>query len=137
VQRGFSPRYLATSKSAGHLIYVDLGTLFAVPFDPNRMEPLGTPVPIFEDVAQATGSAFAQFDVSSEGSLVYLRSNAAGLPLRTVQWLDATGKMDPLISKPGVYFSRAFHPMESASRCLSQIVSKRKISGSTICNVTS
>jgi serine/threonine-protein kinase len=108
-QRGFSPRYLATSKSAGHLIYVDQGTLFAVPFDPNRMEPLGTPVPIFEDVAQATGSGFAQFDVSSEGSLVYLRSNA-GLPLRTVQWLDATGKMEPLISKPGYYFYPRLSP---------------------------
>jgi serine/threonine-protein kinase len=81
-QRGFSPRYLATSKSAGHLIYVDQGTLFAVPFDPNRMETLGTPVPILYDVAQATGSGFAQFDVSNEGTLVYRRSNG---PLRTVQ----------------------------------------------------
>jgi hypothetical protein len=101
-QRGFSPRYLATSKSVGHLIYVDQGTLFAVPFDPNRMETLGTPVPIFDDVAQATGSGFAQFDVSSEGTLVYRRSNAV-MPLRTVQWLDPTGKMEPLISKPGFY----------------------------------
>jgi serine/threonine-protein kinase len=90
-QRGFSPRYLATSKSVGHLIYVDQGTLFAVPFDPNRMESLGTPVPLFEDVAQATGSHFAQFDVSSEGTLVYRRSNAV-LPgpfsgwMKPVRW---------------------------------------------------
>jgi serine/threonine-protein kinase len=108
-QRGFSPRYLATSKSVGHLIYVDQGTLFAVPFDPNRMESLGTPVPLFEDVAQATGSHFAQFDVSSEGTLVYRRSNAV-LPLRTVQWLDETCKMEPLISEPGFYYFPRLSP---------------------------
>jgi serine/threonine-protein kinase len=101
-QRGFSPRYLATSENAGHLIYVDQGTLFAVPFDPNSLEALGAPVPIFNEVAQANGSGFAQFDVSNEGTLVYRRSNNVR-PLRTIQWVDSSGKTESLISTPGLY----------------------------------
>ena len=30
---GASPRYLATANGAGHLVYVNTGTLFAIPFD--------------------------------------------------------------------------------------------------------
>ena len=48
---GTSPRYLATSNGAGHLVYVNKATLFAIPFDPDKLETRGTAVPVLDDVA--------------------------------------------------------------------------------------
>ena len=36
---------------SGHLVYVSKGTLFSVPFELNRLEVRGTPVPVLEEVA--------------------------------------------------------------------------------------
>ena len=57
VPGGTSPHYLATSNGAGHLIYTNKGTLFAIPFDPERLETQGTAVPILDDVAYTRRSA--------------------------------------------------------------------------------
>ena len=35
---GTSPRYLATSNGTGHLMYLNKATLFAVPFDLDKLE---------------------------------------------------------------------------------------------------
>ena len=48
---GTSPRYLATSNGAGHLVYVNKATLFAIPFDLDKLETRGTAVPVLDDVA--------------------------------------------------------------------------------------
>ena len=65
VQRGaFYGRYLAS----GHLVYVRDGTLFAAPFDLDRLELTKTPVPILEGVTTTTYGA-AQFAVSDNGTL--------------------------------------------------------------------
>ena len=48
---GTSARYLPTSNGTGHLVYTNRGTLFAIPFDPDRLETRGTAVPILDDVA--------------------------------------------------------------------------------------
>jgi Tol biopolymer transport system component len=88
---------------SGHLVYVSRGTLFAVPFDLDRLEVRGTPVPVVEDVAYSTFDGSAQFDFSQNGMFVY-RSGAGALEhLVTVQWLDAAGRVQPLLTKPGVY----------------------------------
>lgn len=49
-------RYLPTS----HLVYVNNGTLFAVPFDTERLEVRGPATPVLEDVAYSTASGSAQ-----------------------------------------------------------------------------
>ena len=49
-------RYLPT----GHLVYIDKGALFAVPFDPDRLEARGTPVAVLEGVAYSTASGSRQ-----------------------------------------------------------------------------
>ena len=46
-----SPRYLPTSSGAGHLVYVNKATLFAIPFDLDKLETRGTAVPVLDDVA--------------------------------------------------------------------------------------
>jgi serine/threonine-protein kinase len=56
-----------------------------------------------EYCAYSTSFGSAQFDFSRNGTLVYRDGRAAGADLVTVQWLDAAGKTQPLLAKPGVY----------------------------------
>ncbi len=93
-----SPRYLLS----GHLVYTNKSTMFAVPFDLERLETRGTAVAVLDDVAY---DAFqqAQFDVSQRGTLVYRRRSGGASSSATVQWLDPTGKQVPLLAKPGAY----------------------------------
>ena len=86
---------------SGHLLYINRGTLFAVPFDSKALEVRGTPVPVLQDVAYNTLGGSAQLDLSGSGTLVYRSGKGSGL--FTVQWLDAKGHAQPLLSKPGVY----------------------------------
>jgi Tol biopolymer transport system component len=98
LQRGGTfGRYL----SSGHLVYVNRGTLFAVPFDLDKLEVRGTPTPVLDQVGYSTADGFAQMDVSLTGTLVY-RNGLAG-SLLTFQWLDAQGKTQPLLAKPDSY----------------------------------
>ena len=48
-------RYVAT----GHLLFLRRGTLFAVPFDAERLEIRGTPVALLETIAQALNGGHA------------------------------------------------------------------------------
>jgi serine/threonine-protein kinase len=105
VRGGTWGRYL----SCGHLVYVDKGTLFAVPFDPDRLELHGTPVPVLEEIAYSTAWGGAQIDFSRTGALVY-RSSKVGTGLVTVQWLDNSGNMRPLLPVPGNYLSPTLSP---------------------------
>jgi serine/threonine protein kinase/Tol biopolymer transport system component len=99
LQRGGTfGRYLPS----GQLIYVNRGTLFAVPFDLNRLEVRGTPSPVLNQIGYSTSNGTAQLDFSQTGTLIY-RSEQVGERLFTVQWLDAAGKTQPLLAKPGVY----------------------------------
>jgi Tol biopolymer transport system component/predicted Ser/Thr protein kinase len=106
LQRGGTyGRYVPSSNSRdGHLIYVNRGTLFAVPFDLETLAVRGMPSPVQEQVSYSPSFGHAQFDFSKKGTLVYRSGGAAG-ELLTVQWLDSTGKMQPLLTKPDAYQS--------------------------------
>src|SRR5262249_33167174 len=54
------------------------------------------------DVSYSIEAGFAQLDFSQTGTMIY-QSGTAGGDLVTVQWLDDTGKMKPLLAKPGAY----------------------------------
>jgi len=84
---------------SGHLIYLDLNaTLSAIAFDPGRLETHGNAVPILNQVS-------SDFSVSRSGALVYRSAVnlAASPPTRIIQWLDSTGKREPLLAKPASY----------------------------------
>jgi serine/threonine-protein kinase len=99
---GTSPRYLAMQNGAGYLLYTnDRSTLFAVPFDPDKLETRGTALPMLDDVARSVRGA-AQLEISRTGALVYRRGGQdAGL--LTVTWIEGAGKTEPLLAKPGRY----------------------------------
>jgi WD40 repeat protein len=107
LQRGGTyGRYLptngATSRGAGHLVYINKGTLFAVPFDLDTLTVRGTPTAVLQEVSYNFTSGSAQFDFSQTGMLVY-RSGGAGGGMLTLQWLDGGGKLQLLPAKPGPY----------------------------------
>jgi serine/threonine-protein kinase len=105
VRRGTFGRYLP----GGHLVYVSRGTLFAVPFDVDRLEVHGTPVPVLDQVDYNVRLGSAQLDFSRTGTLIY-RSGRAGAGLSTVAWLDSAGKVQPLPARPGAYANTALSP---------------------------
>jgi serine/threonine-protein kinase len=105
VRGGTWGRYLGS----GHLVYVSKGTLFAVPFDPERLEVDGTPTPVLDEVAYDSAFGSALIDFSRTGMLVYQSSKQAG-GLVTVQWLDHSGNARPLLPVPGNYLSPTLSP---------------------------
>jgi hypothetical protein len=48
---GSTARYLPTSSGIGHLVYTSNATLFAVPFDLEKLETRGTAIPVLDDMA--------------------------------------------------------------------------------------
>ena len=89
---GVSARYLPTSEHSGHLLYTNKGTLFAIPFDLDKLETRGTAVGVLDDVMYARGVEVAQFAFSPSGALVYRKGSPAASAMSTVQWLDTAGK---------------------------------------------
>jgi Tol biopolymer transport system component len=107
VQRGgFYARYLPS----GHVVYMHAGTLFAVPFDLQRLEVTGPPVPILEGVVSTPNSAGAQFSFSESGTIVYVAGGAGGGQNVSIYWMDREGKFTPLRETPGNYTNLAFSP---------------------------
>jgi len=105
VRGGTFGRYVPS----GHLTYISKGTLFAVSFDPDRMEVRGTPTAVLDEVSYSAANGSAQIDFSRSGTAVY-RSSRAGTGLVTVQWLNAAGNTRPLLPVPGNYLSPALSP---------------------------
>ena len=110
VKGGTFGRFVASPDGSGHLLYISRGTLFAVPFDLDRLEVYGTPVAMLEQVAYSQGDGSAQVAFTNAGTLVYRSGGAAGGGLATVQWLDSAGTTHPLIAKPDAYFGPRFSP---------------------------
>ncbi|HET9830286.1 MAG TPA: protein kinase, partial [Vicinamibacterales bacterium] len=67
-------RYLRS----GHLVYAQGATLFAVPFDVNRLEATGQPVAVVHDVMGFKMSGASLFDISDTGTLAYVAGELIG-----------------------------------------------------------
>jgi serine/threonine-protein kinase len=89
-QGGRYPRYVAS----GHLLYNDSGTLFAVPFDLERLEAKGEAVPVLEGMMpDADSNGAVHYSVADDGTLVYLRGAESGE--RTLVWVDEERSVVP------------------------------------------
>jgi len=92
-----APRYLST----GHLLYADSGILAAIPFDRERLQVVGAPVPIVEDLsyARARGAADEpQFALSGAGDLAYV-VRSPEVPSALVR-VDRSGRTMPIADLP-------------------------------------
>jgi len=87
---------------AGYLVYAAAGTLRAVRFDPVRLEVLGDPVTVVEQVlTKANGTA--NFSVSRTGAVAYVAGGVAVTPVRTLLWVDRQGREESIPAPPRTY----------------------------------
>ena len=81
----------------GYLLYRRESTLVAHRFDADKLELMGEPIPIAEDVGFDATSYQGYFSASEDGVVVH-HSGSAGLTQLT--WVDRTGKQLGLIGEP-------------------------------------
>ena len=108
VAGGSDGRYLPT----GHLVYALSGTLFAIPFDVDRLATTGGPVSSVEGVRRAgNNTATAQFSVSSGGALVYVPGPASTtFAQQDLALIDRTGAVQRLRLSPTTYLYPRISP---------------------------
>ncbi|HUF83583.1 MAG TPA: protein kinase, partial [Acidimicrobiia bacterium] len=87
VQGGVHGQYVAT----GHLLYARGSTIFAIAFDPETLATSGRAVPIIDGVAMSWPDGLSAFDVSANGTAVYIESADFDAPAHLV-WLDRDGR---------------------------------------------
>lgn len=110
LQRGGTfGRYLASAGGKGYLTYVNRGTLFAVPFDAEKLETYGSPTPVLQQVSYSAMFGSAKLSFSRTGTLVY-RSRDVDTSRVVIEWLDSQGKSQALLDKPGLYVNPHFSP---------------------------
>jgi len=102
---GYHGRYLRS----GHLVYMREGTLFAAPFDLERLSVVGAAMPVLEGVSSNPGAGGAQFASSDAGALVFL-PGASEVPPLPIAWLEKDGQTRPLRQVMAKYFVIGFSP---------------------------
>ena len=104
---GNRPHYAST----GHLVFaVADGSVRAAPFDIERLEVTGNPVPLLEDVVVNSTTGSAEFSIAANGRLMYATGGAGGLGERTLVWVDREGREEPLAAEPGSYTTPRVSP---------------------------
>ena len=78
--------FVAGRDGKAYLTFLRSGTLFAMPFDPIRLEALGSPFAVVDDIAYHATTGAVQESVSNTGTFVYRRSSPVNL-----SWLDSSG----------------------------------------------
>ena len=102
---GFYGRYIPT----GHVLFVDGDAVFAMPFDADRLERIGSPMPVLEGVASFPPGGEAQYHVSDTGLLVY-RPGSDELDPFPISWADRSGRLESLWDDEGIYGSPRLSP---------------------------
>ena len=93
---GTSPQFT----TSGHLIFFRDGSLWAVPFDPDRLEMRGEPRPVVEGVG-VNSLGFAHYSVADNGTLMYRPRGGGGG--ETLVWVDRESREEPLPYSPANY----------------------------------
>ncbi len=108
IQGGSDARYIPT----GHLVYAVGGSVYAVAFDPQRLEVTGSPVPVVAGVMRASApSGAANISVSDNGTLVYVPGTSSLSPGRIgIALTDRRRRIETLKLPPGTYVAPRVAP---------------------------
>ena len=80
-----------------------------MPFDSDRLEATGTPVPVVEGV-WANYSGFASYAVGTDGMLAYTPADQQITDLRSLVWVDRNGREEPIGMRPRAYVMPRLSP---------------------------
>ncbi len=106
VRGGSFGRYVST----GHILYARGSVIYAIPYDPDKIEAQGSPTPVIEGGMLIPQSGDANFTVSQTGTLVYVPKGASkDLQVRLI-WLDRSGNRQPLLDSLKAYGDGTFSP---------------------------
>jgi len=92
----------------GYLLYVEDNILFAQAFDADKLKITGAPISIAENISSPPPSAIPLFDVSEEGTLVYLTSDST--IKNQFVWVDRTGRQLSTFLGPARYSDVSLSP---------------------------
>ena len=108
VHGGSDARYVPT----GHIVYALSSNLLAVPFDLDKLQLLGGPVPVLERVLRSApaNTAAAFFTLSETGSLAYFVGDQLTAQNRTLATVDRSGKAVPLPIPTATYSDPRLSP---------------------------
>jgi Tol biopolymer transport system component len=96
--------------AAGHVIYMNQGTLFAVQFDLDRLETVGQPVPVLDGIAtSSTVTGGAQLALGTDGTLVYV-PGGSGSTTVPIDWITREGSTSALRSAKANWSNPRFSP---------------------------
>jgi hypothetical protein len=97
IEDGYAPSYSPT----GHLLFGRASNLLAVPFDVETLTIRGAPTTLLEGIAGDFASGEMEYAISRSGTLVYRLQSPR--QLRTLAWVDRSGKETPLPHKPDTF----------------------------------
>ena len=106
VRSAYYGRYVVS----GHLLYVQQGTLFAVPFDPVRLQMVGPGVPVIQGLMSSPTSGGAQVDVSGEGTVAYVPGGVASNLANATDWMTRDGQTSGLRAARTQWANPRFSP---------------------------
>ncbi len=93
---------IAGARASGHLLFMTAGTLWAVPFDLERLETRGSPVVVLRNVVTTTSGSIDAV-MSADGTLAYVSGLPLAEPARTLAWVDTKGVETPIPAEPRAY----------------------------------
>ncbi len=101
--------YYAQVTPNGYLVFIRDATLFAIPFDIDRLEVVGSPAPVVQGITTEPGPGGAQYGFANNGTLVYV-SGEVEVPQYPVVWVDREGGVSKLWDADSSYASPSVSP---------------------------
>jgi serine/threonine-protein kinase len=92
-----------------HLLYMRAGNLMATEFDAGKLETAGSPAVVVQDVLMQPATGLAQYDVSGNGTLIYVNGGKQAVE-NSLVLAEHDAKVQPLPVKPNLYESPRFSP---------------------------
>jgi serine/threonine protein kinase len=92
----------------GHIVHGVNDNLFARPFDLEKLELTGGPIPMVEGVLRDGGAP--QYAVSDSGALVYVQSTGGLSEGNILVWVDRNGKEEAIEAPPRAYVYARLSP---------------------------
>src|SRR6185503_468949 len=87
---------LRATYASGHLFTVRGETLIAYPFDLDRLQTTGEPVPVADGIWTAPGAGQASYSISNDGVVAYVN---AAVSKAQFSWFDRSGQLQGRIGE--------------------------------------